>query len=157
MAIRLAAAGFGAVFGFAITWGQFEDPDRIREMLLLSDPYLYLMMGTAVVVGLVGTRLLRRVRARALLTGQPVRWETQKPARRHVVGAAIFGLGWAIADTCPAPIASQLTQGVWWSLFTIAGVFIGILAYLRWQERPVAAPRRKAQPRRPQRRPAWTD
>lgn len=151
MAIRLAAAGFGAVFGFAITWGQFEDPDRIREMLLLSDPYLYLMMGTAVAVGLAGTRLLRRVRARALLTGRPVRCETEKPGRRHVLGAALFGLGWAVADTCPAPIASQLTQGVAWSLFTIAGVFIGIVAYVCWQERPAAVPRRKSQPPRQRR------
>ena len=152
MAIRLAAAGFGAVFGFAITWGQFEDPDRIREMLLLSDPYLYLMMGTAVVVGFAGTRLLKRIRVRALLTGKPVRCETERPARRHVVGGAIFGLGWALADTCPAPIASQVAQGVWWSLFTVAGVFMGILAYFRWQERPLAEPKGKARAGQPQRR-----
>jgi len=28
---------------------------------------------------------------------------------------------------------------VLWSLFTTAGVFLGILAYFRWQERRVAA------------------
>jgi uncharacterized membrane protein YedE/YeeE len=134
MKVRLAALGFGAVFGVAMSWGQFVDPDRIREMLLLRDPYLYLMMGTAVAVGFLGTRLLRRYQARALLTGRPVRWETAKPAPRHVIGAAVFGLGWAVADTCPAPIAAQLAQGTLWSLFTMAGVFIGILAYLRWQE-----------------------
>jgi uncharacterized membrane protein YedE/YeeE len=136
MPVRFAALAFGAVFGFAISWGQFTDPDRIRDMLLLEDPYLYLMMGTAVVVGFLGTRLLRRLRTRALLTGQPVRWETARPAPRHFAGAAIFGVGWAVADSCPAPIAAQLTQGVLWSLFTIAGVFIGVLAYLRWQDRP---------------------
>ena len=135
MGPRAAALGFGALFGFAISWGQFTDPDRIRDMLLLNDPYLYLMMATAVVVGFVGTRLLRRARARALLTGRPISWETARPAKRHVVGAAIFGLGWAISDSCPAPIAAQLTQGVLWSLFTIAGVLIGILAYLRREER----------------------
>jgi uncharacterized membrane protein YedE/YeeE len=51
------------------------------------------------------------------------------------VGAAIFGLGWAVVDSCPAPIAAQLAQGVWWSLCTIAGVAIGVLVYLRRQER----------------------
>ena len=136
MKARLAALLLGAVFGVAMSWGQFVNPDRIRDMLLLKDPYLYLMMGTAVVVGFLGTRLLRRYRVRALLTGQPVTWKTDKVSPRYVVGSAIFGLGWALADTCPAPIAGQLAQGAFWSLFTLAGVFIGILAYLRWQEGP---------------------
>jgi uncharacterized membrane protein YedE/YeeE len=138
MKVRAAAFGLGAVFGVAMSWGQFVDPDRIRDMLLLSDPYLYLMMGTAVAVGFVGVRLLRRFGVRSLLTGERVTWETDKPARRYVVGSAIFGVGWAVADTCPAPIAAQLAQGALWSLFTFAGVLVGIFAYLRWQEAPAA-------------------
>jgi uncharacterized protein len=128
---RAVAVGFGAVFGFAISWGQFTNPDRLREMLLLQDPYLYVMMATAVTIGFVGARLLRRRRARALLTGAPIAWTTTRPERRHVVGAAIFGVGWAITDSCPAPIAGQLAQGVAWSLFTIAGVMLGIALFFR--------------------------
>jgi uncharacterized membrane protein YedE/YeeE len=128
---RAVAVGFGAVFGFAISWGQFTSPDRLREMLLLQDPYLYVMMATAVTIGFVGARLLRRRRVRALLTGAPVAWATTRPERRHVVGATIFGVGWAITDSCPAPIAGQLAQGVAWSLFTIAGVMLGIALFFR--------------------------
>lgn len=131
MAARWAVAAVGAAFGFLISWGQFSDPDRIRAMLLLEDPYLYEMMFSAVAVGFLGLRALRRYRVPALATGRPVRWETEKPERRHLAGAAIFGLGWAIADSCPAPIAAQLAQGVGWSLFTIAGIFLGIELYLR--------------------------
>ena len=128
---RWAAALFGAAFGFLISWGQFSDPDRIRDMLLLDDLYLYLMMFSAIAVAFVGTLLLRRRPARALLTGEPISVERTRPERRHFVGAAIFGVGWAVADSCPAPIAAQLTQGVWWSLCTIAGIFIGVEVYLR--------------------------
>jgi uncharacterized protein len=128
---RAVAVGFGAVFGFAISWGQFTNPDRLREMLLLQDPYLYVMMATAVTIGFVGARLLRKRRARALMTGAPIAWTTTRPERRHVVGAAIFGVGWAITDSCPAPIAGQLAQGVAWSLFTIAGVMLGIALFFR--------------------------
>jgi uncharacterized protein len=131
-----AAAGVsGAVFGFLISWGQFSDPDRIQDMLLLRDAYLYLMMASAVAVGFLGLRLLRRARARTLLTGEPISYQVARPERRHIVGAAIFGVGWSIADSCPAPVAAQLTQGVAWSLFTIAGIAIGILVFLRRQER----------------------
>ena len=130
---KAVAVGFGAVFGFAISWGQFTDPDRLREMLLLRDPYLYLMMATAVAIGFVGVRVLRRLHVRALLTGTPISWTTSRPERRHVVGAGIFGIGWAITDSCPAPIAGQLAQGVLWSIFTIAGVLAGIAVFFRRQ------------------------
>jgi uncharacterized protein len=140
--VKAAALGFGLAFGFLISWGQFTDPDRIRDMLLLDDLYLYAMMFSAMAVGTVGARLLLRRRARALLTGEPVKLERSRPERRHVIGAAVFGLGWAVADTCPAPVAAQLTQGVWWAVFTAAGIVLGVLGYLRWQEaraRPGAA------------------
>jgi uncharacterized protein len=133
MSVRLAAALFGAAFGFLISWGQFSDPDRIRDMLLLRDPYLYLMMFSSIAVAFAGTWLLRRRSARALLTGEPLSVERTRPERRHIVGAAIFGVGWAIVDSCPAPIAAQLSQGVVWSLFTIAGIFVGVEVYLRRQ------------------------
>jgi uncharacterized protein len=132
--VRAAAFGFGVAFGFLISWGQFTDPDRIRQMLLLEDPYLYLMLFTSIAVAFLGARVLRRRHARALLTGELVRQQTQRPEPRHLAGAAIFAVGWSVADSCPAPIAAQLSHGVMWSLFTIAGVFLGILAFFRWQD-----------------------
>jgi uncharacterized protein len=133
--VKAASAVFGAAFGFLISWGQFTDPDRIRDMLLLKDPYLYLMMFSAMAVGTLGNRALARLRARALLTGELVRFERSRPERRHVVGAVLFGLGWSISDSCPAPIAGQLAQGVAWSLYTIAGILLGIELFLRVRER----------------------
>jgi uncharacterized membrane protein YedE/YeeE len=72
--------------------------------------------------------------------------ERARPERRHVIGAAVFGIGWALADTCPGPVAAQISQGVWWSAFTIAGIVLGVAGYLRWQEARAAerVPRPKA-------------
>jgi uncharacterized membrane protein YedE/YeeE len=153
LGIRVAAILFGSAFGFLLSWGQFTSPDRIREMLLFEDLYLYEMMFSAVVIGFIGIRLLRRFHVRALVSGDIVSWVTERPARHHVAGAALFGLGWAVTDSCPAPIAGQLAQGVWWSIATLAGVFVGIELYLRRQERGVRvrepeaeAPRVSAEP-----------
>ncbi|HEX6117311.1 MAG TPA: DUF6691 family protein [Solirubrobacterales bacterium] len=149
MRARVVAVLFGGLFGFLLTWGQFEDPARIREMLLLEDPYLYLMMASAIAVGTAGIWVLRRRRARSPLTGEPIALERSRPRRRHIAGAATFGLGWAITASCPAPIASQLAQGVGWSLFTIAGVFLGIELYLRGRRTapaPARVVRRAAEP-----------
>jgi uncharacterized protein len=139
--IALTAVLFGGAFGFLLSWGQFTSPDRIREMLLFEDLYLYEMMFSAMAIGFVGLRLLRRFHVRALISGDLVSWVTERPARNHIAGAFLFGLGWAVTDSCPAPIAGQLAQGVWWSIATLAGVFVGIELYLRWQERGVRAER----------------
>jgi hypothetical protein len=145
--VNAASLGLGAAFGFLISWGQFSDPDRIRDMLLLRDPYLYLMMFSAMGIGLLGLRVLRRRQVRALLTRSPVKLERARPERRHIAGAAVFGLGWSLSDSCPAPVAAQLAHGVWWSLFTIAGIFLGIELYFlrrepeRTRARPVRASR----------------
>lgn len=104
-------------------------------MLLLEDEYLYVMMAAAVAVGTLGSRLLRRTGASTLLPHERVSWTNPNVASHHVVGAAVVGLGWAIADSCPAPFAGQLAQGVGWSLFTIAGVLLGVWLYLRRQDR----------------------
>jgi uncharacterized membrane protein YedE/YeeE len=138
--VRLVSVAFGAVFGFFLTWGRLSDPDVIRRMLLLQEAYLYLMLGSAVAVGFVGVRILRGRGTKALLTGEPVGWRTARPTRRHVGGAALFGLGWAIANTCPGPVVSQIATGVWWSGFTIAGIFLGLkLHALRHATRAPAA------------------
>ena len=134
--VRVVSALLGIGFGFLISWGQFIDPDRIRDMLVLRDAYMWEMFAVAVAVGFVGLRLMRRARVRALLTGGPVSWSTARPQRRHVVGGAIFGVGWAVSDVCPGPVAAQLGQGILWALPLLAGVLLGINLYLRGQEQP---------------------
>jgi uncharacterized membrane protein YedE/YeeE len=146
MKAMVASIGFGLAFGFLISWGQFTDPDRIREMLLLEDLYLYLMMFTAMGVGLVGIRFVRRRRATSVLTGEPISLKLERPRANHIAGAAIFGLGWAIADSCPAPIAAQLAQGVLWAIPTIAGTLVGIDMHFRRMARRTGA--ESARPRR---------
>jgi uncharacterized protein len=131
---RLAAFVVGAVFGLTLSWAGMTDPDVLREGLLFRDAYLMLFFGSALATAFVGMRVLKAFRARALLTGEPVSWSTVRPERRHVVGALLFGVGWAVADACPGPIAAQLGQGVAWSLATAAGLVLGVWVFLRRAE-----------------------
>ena len=112
MRMRAVAVSAGIAFGFLISWAGFTNPDRIRNMLLFEDWYLYPMFVSAVTVGFLGLRALRGAGFRALVTRDLVTWTTTPLERRHVVGSVIFGLGWAVADTCPAPIAAQL-MSIW--------------------------------------------
>jgi uncharacterized membrane protein YedE/YeeE len=136
----------GAVFGFTLAWSGMTHPDLIREMLLLEDAYFFLVMFSSMAVAFTGVRLLRWRHARALLTREPVSITTSRPGRRHVTGSMLFGVGWATSLSCPGPIAAQLGQGLFWSLWTITGIGVGIVLYLRWQGRHAPATTMSAAP-----------
>jgi uncharacterized membrane protein YedE/YeeE len=129
MALRLFALVLGGVTGFTISWARMTDPDTFHRMLSLESPRIYLLMGAAVVVAFTGSRLLRG--RRALLTGDAIAWEPTRPRRGHIVGGALFGVGWGIANTCPGPTAAQLGSGRLLALAVAAGVVGGVAAQPR--------------------------
>ena len=67
----------------------------------------------------------RGARAHAF-DGEPLAWRTTPVRPAHVVGGLIFGVGWAIAGTCPGPAAAQIGQGHLAGVFTSAGIFAGV-------------------------------
>src|SRR6476646_4921531 len=139
MRTRLPALAVGAIFGVTLSWTGLSSPNVIRDALLFKSAYLFLFFASAVATSFVGLRILRARRERALLVDKPVRWKVERPQRHHIVGSVVFGVGWGIADACPGPIATQLGQGVWWSVFTIAGLVTGVVLYLRGRQEAVRA------------------
>jgi uncharacterized protein len=121
----------GAVFGFTLSWSGMTNPDVLRDGLLFRDSYLMLFFASALITAFIGLRVLKVLQPRALLTGERVSWSVVRPARRHVVGSVLFGIGWAVADVCPGPIAAQLGMGIGWAFATTAGVILGIWFFLR--------------------------
>jgi uncharacterized protein len=144
MAGRAAGLGIGLVFGAVLSWSGMASPNVIREALLLEDSYLFLFFASAVLVSTVGVALLRHVRT----------LERRRPERRHIVGSLIFGVGWAIADACPGPIATQIGQGIAWAIPTLAGTLIGVYVFLRRHEESEPASDRSAVATPRGRRPA---
>ena len=126
MTARLAGLFAGAAFGFVLAWSQVTSPEVIRRMLLLREPDVFLLMGSAVVVAAVGVRVLRALRLRAIVTGERIAWASSPVQTRHVVGSAIFGTGWSVACTCPGPVAAMIGQGQFAGLIVAAGLVSGI-------------------------------
>jgi uncharacterized membrane protein YedE/YeeE len=128
--VRLAALLIGVAFGFLLSWSRLTEPETIRASLALENFYVFGVMGLAVATGFVGIRAARRLLGSAILTGEPISWETQKPERRHVLGSIVFGLGWALSDVCPGPLTAQLGQGAARAVPLAIGVVGGVLIYL---------------------------
>jgi uncharacterized protein len=127
----LAGVAIGIVFGIVISWSGMASPEIIRHALLFEQSYLFLMFASAVMTAALGLSVLRRRERAALLTGDRLTYGRDAIQRRHIVGSFLFGIGWAIADACPAPIAAQIGQGVPWAVFTLAGVGFGVWLFLR--------------------------
>ncbi|MCB9726865.1 MAG: YeeE/YedE family protein [Deltaproteobacteria bacterium] len=117
---------FGLLFGFILSRVGATDFDAIAEMFLLTDLHLMGVIGVAVGVAGLGLAWTRRRVARGadLPTIKP------KPVKPGLVlGAALFGAGWAVTGTCPGTGLAQLGEGKLMAVFTVAGIFAGTFLY----------------------------
>ena len=116
----------GVVFGFTLAWARLTDPRVIRDMLLLNDPHVFLIMGSAVVIAGIGVRVLKASGAQCLVTGEPVSWSLERPRTRHVTGSMLFAFGWTVAGTCPGPVAAMIGEGRLVGIPVVIGLLAGI-------------------------------
>jgi uncharacterized membrane protein YedE/YeeE len=124
--VRWAGLAFGIAFGFILGWARLTDYDVIHNMLLLREADVFLIMGSGIAVAAIGSRLLRALHLRDLAGGAPVSWSVALLSRDTLIGSMIFGTGWAIACTCPGPVAAQLGRGQWSAVFTASGIMLGV-------------------------------
>jgi uncharacterized membrane protein YedE/YeeE len=117
---------FGLGFGFVISAARLTDYDTIHRMLLLQEPDVYLLMGSAIAVALP---LLRVLQSRGWVTpfGGRLQLSPSPVRRNHVLGSAVFGTGWAVAGTCPGPAVAMIGTGNLLGLLVVGGLFGGIL------------------------------
>lgn len=119
---------FGAYFGIVLTKSQVISWYKIRNMFFFREPDLYLIIGSAVVVGALSVWLIKRFHPRTI-AGEPMDIPGKAFNRGTILGGFLFGLGWFITGTCPGPIYAQLGSGEVWALFTLLGALIGAYLY----------------------------
>ena len=128
----------GAAAGFVVSWARLSDSAAIRDMLLVRDAHVFLVMGSAVAVASVGVRMLRAFSLQAFVTGEPIGWSVERPRARHVSGAALFAVGWSVAGTCPGPVAAMVGKGRLGGLAVVAGLIAGIILQRAWARKQAA-------------------
>jgi hypothetical protein len=116
---------FGAGFGGILAAGALHEYDTIHAMLRLDEFYVYGFMGSGIMVATAVLWLFERKQT-TTLTGEEIKLQRSKPQTHHIKGAVVFGTGWAIAGTCPAPALVMVSSGALFGLIVIAGIFLGI-------------------------------
>lgn len=119
---------FGVLFGFILTKSEVISWFRIQSMFRFEEWHMYLVIGSAVVVGAVGLRIVRMARLRSV-DGEEIILKGKNFHKGFIIGGIIFGIGWAITGACPGPIFAQIGAGEYPALATLAGALTGAFLY----------------------------
>ncbi len=111
----------GILFGIIMFKSEAASWFRIYEMFRFESFHMYGIIGSALVLGVLGVQLIKRKKIKDVNGEQIVMAPKEKGFSRYMFGGIIFGLGWALAGACPGPIYTLMGAG-------FAGVFIVFFA-----------------------------
>lgn len=118
----------GIAFGFLMSKAGATDFDYYAKLFLLKDLQLLWVIATAIMVGIPGVLLLKKLKTRSAFGGT-IDFE-EKPWRNGLVwGALLFGIGWGVTGSCPGSIPAMLGEGKLAILPILFGVMMGTYAY----------------------------
>jgi uncharacterized membrane protein YedE/YeeE len=137
MKFKLGALVAGLLFGAGVAISGLSQPSKVFGFLDVSGAFdaslLFAMVGGIAVLW-VAQRIARRVRAPLFAERFPIYDRTHLDGRL-VGGAAIFGVGWALAGICPGPALASFAFGVRAALLFVPAMAAGMLAFAAWGRR----------------------
>ena len=102
---------------------------RIYEMFQFKSFHMYGIIGSAVVLGVLGTQFLKKRKSKDVY-GKPIIIPSkEKRIVRYFVGGTIFGLGWALGGACPGPMYVLLGSGYISIIVLLLGALLGTVVY----------------------------
>lgn len=118
----------GVLFGIVFVKAEIISWYRIQEMFRLHSFHMYGVIGTAVVVGMISVWLIKKHRIKTV-QNETVVFHEKKFHWGNVIGALIFGLGWALTGACPGPLFAQIGSGFLVVAVTLLSAIGGTWAY----------------------------
>ena len=118
----------GTVFGIVMAKSEAFSWFRIQEMFRFQAFHMYGIIGTAVILGVIGVALIKKYQIRDA-GGNPIQfYPKDKATARYLIGGTIFGLGWALSGACPGPMVVNIGYGylsmIVVFLFAIVGTYL---------------------------------
>lgn len=118
----------GIYFGIVLTKSEVVRWQRVHDMFLFKESFMYLIIGAGVVVAMISMLLIKTFGVKTI-EGKPIKYAPKPYHTGVIIGGMVFGAGWAITGACPGPVYAQIGGGAWMSLFTLAGAFAGMYLY----------------------------
>ncbi len=118
----------GVVFGIVFVKAEIISWYRIQEMFRLHSFHMYGVIGTAVMVGMLSVFLIKKFAIKTM-QGETVVFHDKQFHWGNVIGATMFGLGWAITGACPGPLFAQIGNGFLVVIVTLVSAIAGTWMY----------------------------
>lgn len=101
----------GILFGIVMAKSEALSWYRIQEMFRFQSFHMYGIIGTAVMLGVIGVQLIKRMKIKDF-EGNPILFHPKdRSVARYVIGGSIFGMGWALSGACPGPMVVNIGYG----------------------------------------------
>lgn len=101
----------GMLLGFVLYKSEAVSWFRIYEMFRFQSFHMYGIIGSAVVAGIIIVQIIQRRHVHNVEGKEIIIRDKNKSIPRYLIGGFIFGLGWALAGACPAPMFILLGSG----------------------------------------------
>ena len=124
---NVSSALLGTYFGILLVKSEVASWFRIQKMFRFEEAHMFLIIGSAVVVGAISILLIKKLSMKTV-RGERIEIEGKRFHKGTVIGGLVFGMGWSITGACPGPIYAQLGSGEYLALLSFTGAFVG--AYL---------------------------
>ncbi|WP_162426652.1 YeeE/YedE family protein [Pontibacter pudoricolor] len=119
----------GILFGIVMSKSEAISWFRIQEMFRFQSFHMYGIIGTAVILGVIITYLIKKYKLRDYQGNPIVFTPKEKSVPRYLIGGVIFGLGWALTGACPGPMFVSIGYGYWAILLAVGGAIAGTYTY----------------------------
>ncbi|KVV14894.1 DUF6691 family protein [Flavobacterium sp. TAB 87] len=118
----------GLVFGIIFIKAEVISWFRIQEMFRLQSFFMYGVIGSAVMVGMLSVFLIKKFDIKTL-DGEKVVIEPKTFSQGQIYGGLLFGFGWAITGACPGPLFAQIGSGFTVVAITLISAILGTWVY----------------------------
>lgn len=119
----------GIVFGITMFKSEAASWYRIYEMFRFDAFHMYGIIGTALILGIIGTQLIKRFNIKSFYGEKIIFPPKQKSFARYAFGGILFGFGWALAGACPGPMFTLIGAGFSPIIITIVASLLGTFVY----------------------------
>ncbi|WP_047550342.1 DUF6691 family protein [Psychroserpens sp. Hel_I_66] len=119
----------GTFFGIIMFKSEAASWFRIYEMFQFGSFHMYGIIGSALVLGIIGIQVIKRKNIKPLDGSEMSLQPKNKSVARYLIGGIIFGLGWALAGACPGPMYVLAGAGYISILIVIFGAVVGTFLY----------------------------
>jgi len=124
---KIIALLAGLLFGAGLAASDMNNPERVQGFLdLLNwDPSLMFVMMGALAIAMPGFYWIQKRQGKPFFAKQffmPTKFDIDKDL---ILGASLFGMGWAIVGYCPGPAIASLAYAYEETLIFVIAMFAG--------------------------------